>query len=100
MSEKTLYTPQALLMILENAHAQTTQESKYDTTLLAISVLIEQGVRPETIIDAFSSMGLGYGHAFALEGSKYKYKQIRNRQPALDAWHQDNVHRNATAALN
>lgn len=100
MTEKTKYTPQAIRMILENAHAQTTYESKFDPTLLAISVLTEQGVRPDTIIDVFASMGLSYGAAFVLEGSKYKYKQIRNRYPLLDEWHQDNSKNNAAAALN
>lgn len=100
MTEKTAYTPQAIRMILENAYAQTTYESKFDPTLQAISALVEQGIRPDTIIDVFASMGLEYGTAFVLEGSKYKYKKIRNRYPTLDNWHQDNLKSNVAAASN
>jgi hypothetical protein len=83
MQETQTYTPNEVKTILYAAQATTRLETKYDPTLLAISALLEEGVRPDIIIDAFSMMGLSYGETFVLEGSKYKYKKIRNNNPRL-----------------
>lgn len=44
------------------------------------------------IIDAFSTMKLNYGETFVLEGSKYKYKKIRNANPQIEAILTQNPH--------
>ncbi|MDH5532935.1 MAG: hypothetical protein OEX81_00720 [Candidatus Pacebacteria bacterium] len=84
MQETKTYTPNEIKDILYSAHATTRYETQYDPTLLAISALMETGVSPDIIIDAFSLMGLSYGKTFVVEGSKYKYKKIRMMNPNVD----------------
>jgi hypothetical protein len=80
------YTPNKIMDILQKSQELTTYETKYDLTLLAISFLLETGVAPCSIITAFKMLGYSYGESFVLEGSKYKYKKIRNIYPIDTSW--------------
>jgi hypothetical protein len=84
MQEIGKYTPEEVKNILYTVQATTKLETKYDPTLLAISALLEEGVSSDIIITAFSKMGYNYGETFVIEGSKYKYKKIRQMDPDTD----------------